>query len=448
MIYISPNDTLARQQCGDFKKSGHAAALLLEDEVFWVNNPDIIVGTPSMISTYFSKKHCEADKYEWVVVDEVHQIKQNAQDLEQAAEARSLQILLKKFMGTTKFLLLSATIPDPENLRLWAEEITDRKAYLCQYNRRFTALRHYRFNSTQQLGKRLEKFSVLAGADLDFVQSGGLTQSSFNLPPEEVWQHSQSPLLKNHITSPQEFFQDKIHLSLFDIQDYEILFKKELTQLAQNIDTQNLVSKFLSEFNVSEEPVPVSLYQVLSTLRKRKAYPAILFYENTTECESNFANLVTFLENEERRLYPERLELLQFLGEKYDKMDNFIEKRLEKLDIPEKERNNVATFLSKKRKDLEQTELENIRISFSTRIKRVIGHLSSKYNLQGDELTKSTKYYLQLENWVKGWVSPIKPDEYTVMPASFFIKGVQVQMIKRTFREQLIKFNKRMLTQG
>ena len=48
--------------------------------------------------------------------DEVHQIKQNAQDLEQAAEARSLQILLKKFMGTTKFLLLSATIPDPENL--------------------------------------------------------------------------------------------------------------------------------------------------------------------------------------------------------------------------------------------------------------------------------------------------------------------------------------------
>ena len=103
----------------------------------------------------------------------------------------------------------------------------------------------------------------------------------------------------------------------------------------------------------------------------------------------NFANLVTFLENEEKT-YPERLELLQFLGEKYDKMDNFIEKRLEKLDIPEKERNNVATFLSKKRKDLEQTELENIRISFSTRIKRVIGHLSSKYNLQGDELTKST----------------------------------------------------------
>ena len=199
----------------------------------------------------------------------------------------------------------------------------------------------------------------------------------------------------------------------------------------------------MSEFNVSEEPVPVSLYQVLSTLRKRKAYPAILFYENTTECESNFANLVTFLENEERRLYPERLELLQFLGEKYDKMDNFIEKRLEKLDIPE-ERNNVATFLSKKRKDLEQAELENIRISFSTRIKRVIGHLSSKYNLQGDELTKSTKYYLQLENWVKGWVSQSNPMNIQSCGFSFFIKGVQVtDDQKRTFRRMIVKIQQK-----
>ena len=89
-----------------------------------------------------------------------------------------------------------------------------------------------------------------------------------------------------------------------------------MTSLAQDNKTEEVVTKFLSQFNVSEEPVPVSLYQVLSTLRKRKAYPAILFYENTTECESNFANLVTFLEEEERRLYPERLELLQFLGEK------------------------------------------------------------------------------------------------------------------------------------
>jgi hypothetical protein len=446
MIYISPNDTLARQQCGDFRKSGYSAILLLEDEVFWEDQPDIIVGTPSMISKYFSLRHCEPGKFDWIVVDEVHQIKQNKDDNDQSVEARSLQILLKQFLGTTKFLLLSATIPEPENLRKWAETVSGKEARLCSYNRRFTALRHYRFNGKAHLGKRLEKFSVLAGADIEFVQSGGLMQSSFNLPPEELWTCASSPHLEQLIKSPTEFFgEDKLAISLFDIQDYEVYFKKMLTELANDVDNQSAVETFLNAFSVNEEPTQVSLFNVLKTMQARRAYPAILFYENTTECELMFEQLLDFLEAEEQRIYPERQDLLRYLAEKCNDSMEEVEKRVEKLTVPQKEKKRAATFIATKQRQMEQAELTSLKAAFRTKAERVSARLETKYGLTGSELEQSKKYYKELCASVDEWETMNRPDEYSVMPDfSFFVGSSQISDDqKRSFRRMIDKIQKK-----
>ena len=319
VLYMVPNDELARQVAATltllYKKNVN---LLTNRERYGFKSFDInssffvLVGTPYEVENYLMAH--PGLVFDYAIYDEIQKLNSESVEFDPLREGGCYERIIKMVSGSKKsggnqtpFLMLSATVSSPTYLKKWSEEMSSHNVSLISYDKRFINQQRWVWNG------QLKELNPLAAVDFTFVAEGGLLESgSMSMSPNDVFKLwlSMKDVTKVNIYS----IYRKKQLTLNDVAQLENKLKVELTNLAKsgNKEYAKIVENVLFKFNT---PLPISqdkerfdtpeLYQMLMYLKTEKMLPAILFkMDNTSEAVILYERLITYLEDQERELYP------------------------------------------------------------------------------------------------------------------------------------------------
>ena len=347
VLFIVPSDPLVWQVAAHFAKwqglDNNVA--LITDRLTYAPQlvpgkpAAVVVGTPLAVENaltrvrgkYGSEYEMEGitdqtqmvggfEHFKWVVYDEVHSIGADTPD------GIALQRLIKSLK--CKFLALSATVGNAEELRSWMETVRGEQVDAESVNAnpelsevkmeihegRFINLQRHLWGPVKEGSKEFELQALhpLAAVKYDFLKDGGFSRSSLPMTPQDsytLWEHMTKCYDMSAIANmnPSEFFKGRDRITLLKTKEYEEFMKQSLETLANSHPEQT--KQLLSAFTIKDMSPEFSLYELVKKLKVKDSagndkLPAIVFHLDVNHLVSRFKELLYGLEKGQRDTYP------------------------------------------------------------------------------------------------------------------------------------------------
>ena len=237
VIYVVPCDELAIQVAALFCKNGISVSFCTNRGEY--NNIDatkVIVATPNKAEEIYLSFISQKKKIDYMVFDEIQQINEK--------EGVNLELLVK--MCECPFLILSATLHNPDKFIRYLENIKMKKIYLVKYNKRFIVQQKYIYN-----GFELKRLHPFAAIDIDYILNDKFTTGDLSMTPNDIYHLG--------IAMKEEFPE----YTLFDPNDYFINNPRLTNDLCQEFE--EYLNSHISHF---ENFGQMQLYFATNTLIK------------------------------------------------------------------------------------------------------------------------------------------------------------------------------------
>ena len=364
-LFIVPTKPLAYQVASVFMKFLDGKTSLLVKDYF-LNTKDslVLVGTPTEIEKNLPNID---SNFDFIVCDEIHNLNNYDGDC--------YERLLKLFLPTTKFLALSATVGNSEELRLWFEEISNKNVNLVQHSTRF--LNHQRHILVDNTLEKIHPFSCVEVVDIneEFLNKNlPLTpidnMKIYNIITKEFGKEYSKDIALENI-----FIEDNKRLSLDDSKLYEDILKKKLVEIKETNPEKlsKILKKFKKEVVINKD---VNLYKLFENIKKKNMIPCIMFQLNSDYCKEIFTTIVGYLEKIELLNHPYYYDNLEFLHEYYvkytDKYNKFVKNIKLVKDTNDSGHINKEDQKDKIIKKFESTEFQNYLSDINSRVQKQI----------------------------------------------------------------------------
>ena len=312
ILFIVPTEALVFQVGSMFSKFVKQPTLI-SDNILYITNNNIIIGTPKAIEDKLPGLDIDFDI---IIIDEVHNL--GCLDIHHYYER------LLKIFSNKQLLALSATIGNPHKLLNWLKKIGYKNINLISYETRFLNLQRQIFNNN-----KLVKLHPISCLDLKDFNKGFLKNNIPMTPHDCIVLYEglvkEFPKEMKNLKLSKIFPENNCRLSLSDSRHYEKLLKDKLCEL--KIDHSDKLASILDNYKLqignSSEP---NLYNLFKEIKQNNLTPCIVFQENTYYCKEIFIKLVGYLEKLESLNYPFYYENLEFRQEQYLKSVNDIAK--------------------------------------------------------------------------------------------------------------------------
>jgi superfamily II RNA helicase len=389
VLFVVPGSVLAYQVAGSFVNAGIKAALLTNDEEYNVNDDvRVVVATPAKAEEIL----CNAEiPFDYAVFDEIQQINE--------FEGEAIERLIKTV--NCPFLILSATIHEPEKFIEYLTLVTGREVHLVSYNKRFIVQQKHLWN-----GDNFSTLHPLACIDHDYIVNDRFTTGDLAMTARDLYymgkrMNEAFPAYAIWKLDPELYFDKDIPITMDMISEYEKHLKDKLIELA--IIDQESVETFLTTFKIDdadcwvtgELSVIAKYIELFKTLQNKELLPALVFMLNDVNVLTTFRQIVIKMEELENRYFPW---WNKFLGDLNDDVCKF---KKEEPSVRESVAKGI-TSKGSKIKQIDDTMNQKRRtfiLSFLDKIKVKYSKEATKL-LENDTLTQPEKDMIRtfLEN--------------------------------------------------
>uniref|UniRef100_A0A6C0JC75 Helicase ATP-binding domain-containing protein n=1 Tax=viral metagenome TaxID=1070528 RepID=A0A6C0JC75_9ZZZZ len=320
VLFIVPTMALVYQVSSLFIKFGAEVLVISPDFTFGKRDNNVIVGTPKDIE---DKLPSLGIKYDIVIYDEIHNLVNK--------DFCNYYERLIKVLKSNVFLALSATIGNPDKLKSWFDEITNRNTDLVIYTTRFLNLQRHLFTNNKL--NKLHPMSCLTKSDINskfLIKNLPMTPydcvSLYKTLKEYYGEHVED------LSVPNVFKEDNKRLSLEDARQYETLLKQKLIELKDSENMEEIIKSYKIEDNEGDDDV--NLYTLFKEIKNKNLIPCIVFQQNTEYCKEIFSNLVGYLEKLEQLNYPYHYENLEFIEDNYIESEKILAAYKKDIKLP------------------------------------------------------------------------------------------------------------------
>ena len=122
----------------------------------------VLIGSPLVLEDFLIT---HSTKFDYVIYDEIQKLN--------GKEGGALERIIK--LMKCPFLALSATIYQPEKLRDWWINITDKPVELVKYDKRFIVQQRYLWKNNE-----LSKLHPLSGINIEYIKSSGFDKGDLS----------------------------------------------------------------------------------------------------------------------------------------------------------------------------------------------------------------------------------------------------------------------------
>lgn len=325
VLFVMPTDALAWQMSAYVSNiiDEHVPILTLtwksdinrETLIKKMKDSRVIVGTPKEIADILP---LEDFTFDWVVFDEIHMMgKDDCRDYE----------TLAKIYRDTKFLALSATIGNVEDLSVWFSSLGHKEVDVVNCDKRFFNLQRWVCN-----GNEVQRLNPLSLTDLNDFETKTILEKSLMATPPDVFD-----LYKKLSTK-------------FDLGDLDMYKKFKVSDritLDESLDYYNKLIEFMTK-NLNEDmktiinsyvdikiDLPMDLVDFSFKLKDMSKLPAIYFVKNSYACLKIVKDFYGIIIDKEIEKYPkyhkEKQKEIKANKMKQKKFDKLTERDLEKM---------------------------------------------------------------------------------------------------------------------
>jgi hypothetical protein len=299
VLFVVPSSVLANQVAGSFANSGIKTALLTNEEEYNVSaDCKVFVSTPCKAEEVVLTMDIKLD---YAVFDEIQQINEE--------EGEGIERLIKTV--NCPFLILSATIHDPENFRTYLSSVTDKDVKLVKYNKRFIVQQKHLWN-----GDEMVTLHPLNCIDYDYIVNDRFTTGDLAMTPRDVYVMGKdmAEVFNQHNTEetlhPNLYFDNNVPITMDMVSVYETHLKNNLIRFASLYPdtTKEYINKYKIESEIWTEEherneIP-RIIDMFKSLKTKQMLPALVFMQNDIAVLDIFKNVVTHLETMESYYLP------------------------------------------------------------------------------------------------------------------------------------------------
>ena len=295
VIYVCPAKPVAYQIGSHFIKMGFKVHFMLEDHatLSFDDKTNIFVGTPDMIEKYIYRTK---NNFDYAVYDEIHNLTQEYENI--------IHLL------NCNFLILSATITNPQNIIDKFINIQEKKIHYVEYNKRFINQQRWIWNTNKL--EKLHPCICLDYNDFDKFSEISFTPNDLSTLYQKLSLEFEDHDLEDEIDdlSPDNYFKDDKLLTLDDSKLYEKVLKDQLKILYNKHPEKikNVVSIFQREYNINKNNDFIELFQ---KSKKKEMLPMILFHTREKDAKDIFYQIYENLKNSESNEYPFHYDILE-----------------------------------------------------------------------------------------------------------------------------------------
>jgi len=295
------------------------------------NSSIAIVGTPDALLDYIPLIN---SNFDWIIMDEIHMIGKK--------EGSSMELIAKVF-NNVKFLALSATIGNVDEITNWFQKLNpERKVESIKCNKRFFNLQRYYYNPKDN---ELKVLHPLALVDINDFENKSIINKNLQPTPTDTW------ILYNKLKEEFNDLGELNHNKYFESREIVYLDKAnnyffDLIQfmIKKTIESKDIINRIINSFkNIELVDEFVDLVKLTFKLKEQKKAPVIIFQKNTLAClrmVRKYAKIIDTMEDEEfPDLHRNRLHMI--------KKAKRIEKQLEKINKDEAISDGVKTTVDK-----------------------------------------------------------------------------------------------------
>lgn len=341
VLYIPPTDPLAWQFASYIEPvvganvpiitPSYKTHIKYEDLIEKVNSSKAVVGTADAILDYLPMFK---EGFDWIIFDEIHMIGRE--------EGNSMEHIARLFSNTS-FLALSATIGNVDELKDWFLKIGHEKVDVVNCNKRFFNLQRFIYNNTE---RKLERLHPLGMVELENFEDKSILNKSLQPTPPDIWDFVIKLKKINNLgkLDPYEYFNKYERITLNQSNQYFKELLQETVNLYHNKKYKNKIIDLIKGYKkLDVKTENISLGKLLSTLKKEKKGPAIIFQTNSISLMRIVKDLSQQLEKAENKKYPSLLSDRLKQAKEIRKQEKVYEKK--KIDdIPEnKKRKKILT---------------------------------------------------------------------------------------------------------
>jgi len=301
ILFVVPNSILCNQVAASFARGGYSTACVTNEEEYnLTERTQVIVCTPYRAEEIL----CGLDKpLGYAVFDEIQQIN--------GFEGECIERLIKTV--NCPFLILSATIFEPEKFINYLNVITGRDVKLIKYNKRFIVQQKKLFDS-----ETLIDLHPLACIDHKYIiedqfKSGDLAMTARDVYTLGCDMHEFFPDFRNVKLHPNDYFEDKdISITVDMIEQYESHLKSILVRIAFANQDNDILTTFLQRYKINDSDIWKSeekdfipcIVKMFKAMKDQNLLPALVFMMNDIAVMNIFKLVVKYLEQIEYTYFP------------------------------------------------------------------------------------------------------------------------------------------------
>ena len=254
------------------------------------NSSIAIVGTPDALVDYIPLIN---SNFDWIIMDEIHMIGKK--------EGSSMEVIAKA-CNHVKFLALSATIGNPEEITNWFQKLNpERKVENIKCDKRFFNLQRYYYNPKDN---ELKILHPLALVDINDFEKGNILSKNLQPTPTDTW------ILYNKLKEAFNDLEALNHNKYFESREIVHLDKAnkyflDLIQfmIKKTVDSKDAINTIINSFkNIELADEIVDLVKLTFKLKEQNKAPVIIFQKNTLAClrmVRKFAKTIDTMEDAE-----------------------------------------------------------------------------------------------------------------------------------------------------
>ena len=294
VLFLAPCDVLATQIAGTFMDAGYNTGLMTNNEAYNIKSDNkVIVATPAKAEVILVTSNI---KFNYIVFDEIQQINDE--------EGEAIERIIKTC--ECAFLILSATIYQPEKFIEYLTYITNKKINFVNYNKRFIVQQKHIWD-----GVTLQCLHPFGCVDIDYIlkdkfQTGDLAMTARDLYYLGLEMNKIFPdINKIH---PSQYFNPKIPLTMDLIEKYDFFLKDII--ISQASINPNKINELISKFYIKNVEIPTndalisSIVSMLNSIKNNNMLPALMFMLNDISVLNIFKDIVHYLEKKEAYYFP------------------------------------------------------------------------------------------------------------------------------------------------
>ena len=295
VLFVVPCSVLANQVAGSFTVAGIKTALITNEEDYnSVKDSKVIVATPAKAEDILITMCLDLS---YAVFDEIQQINDN--------EGECIQRLIKTV--NCPFLILSATINEPERFVEYLNLITKRDVKLVSYNKRFIIQQKHIWN-----GQELITLHPLACVDTDYIINDKFTTGDLAMTARDLYvlgcdlANDFNEYNEDMNIHPNRFFDQNTSIDMDRVSQYDTHIKNILIRLT--LMHEDRVKIFLEKYNIdqilTDGDVISKIVELMNTLKKKDMLPTLMFMLNDIAVLNTFKKIILYLEQMEQYYFP------------------------------------------------------------------------------------------------------------------------------------------------